>query len=30
MKWLGINLTKDMQDLYTEDYTTAGKKLRKT
>ena len=29
IKYLGINLTKDVKDLYSENYTTL-KKLRKT
>ena len=29
IKYLGINLTKEVKDLYSEDYTTL-KKLRKT
>ena len=28
--YLGINLTKEVKDLYSENYTTLSKKLRKT
>ena len=30
IKYLGINLTKEVKDLYSENYTTLKKKLRKT
>ena len=30
IKYLGINLTKDIKDLYSENYTTLKKRLRKT
>ena len=30
IKYLGINLTKEIKDLYSENYTTLKKKLRKT
>ena len=30
IKYLGINLTKEMKDLYTENYKTLIKKLKKT
>ena len=30
IKYLGINLTKDVKDLYSENYTTLKKKIRKT
>ena len=30
IKYLGINLTKDVKDMYSENYTNWGKKLRKT
>ena len=30
IKYLGINLTKEVKDLYSENYTTLRKKLRKT
>ena len=29
MKYLGINLTKEVKDLYSENYTKVKKKLRK-
>ena len=29
MKYLGINLTKEVNDLYSENYTKVKKKLRK-
>ena len=29
IKYLGINLTKEVKDLYSENYTTLKKKLRK-
>ena len=30
IKYLGINLTKEMKDLYTENYKTSKRKLNKT
>ena len=30
IKYLGINLTKEVRDLYSENYKTLKKKLRKT
>ena len=30
VKYLGMNLTKEVKDLYSENYTTLKKKLRKT
>ena len=30
MKYLGINLTKEVKNLFSEKYTTLNKKLRKT
>ena len=30
IKYLGINLTKEVKDLYSENYITLKKKLRKT
>ena len=30
IKYLGINLTKEVKNLYSENYTTLKKKLRKT
>ena len=30
IKYLGINLTKEVKDLYSENYTTLKKKFRKT
>ena len=30
IKYLGINLTEEVKDLYSENYTTLKKKLRKT
>ena len=29
IKYLGINLTKEIKDLYSENYTTPNKKLEK-
>ena len=28
IKWLGINLTKEVKDLYSENYTTLKKKIK--
>ena len=30
MKYLGINLTKEVKDLYSENYTTLKKEITKT
>ena len=30
IKYLGVNLTKEVKDLYSENYTTLRKKIRKT
>ena len=30
IKYLGINLTKEIKDLYSENYTTLKKEIRKT
>ena len=30
IKYLGINLTKEVKDLYSENYTTLKKEIRKT